>query len=72
MGNKRISTAAQYGGIENKLDAEAALHNGFSYRHFELFQRLKIPKTIQGRLMNVHRSTIEDWQRQQDKLLTKP
>jgi hypothetical protein len=53
----------EQGGIDAKLDREVDQHNGFASRHFRLFTRLHLPKTIIARLMNVGSpKTIEHWQ----------
>jgi hypothetical protein len=68
---RRMKTEDQYGDIKVKLDAEAAEHHNHPYSEFDLYCRLGLKKTVIAKLMNMKAtSTIEEWQRQRQQLLT--
>lgn len=61
MAIQRQKSIEDQGGIENYLNDTKALHNGHDYTEFLKYQKLDIPKTTQGKLMNVSPDTVRDW-----------
>lgn len=58
--------------IRQKLEDERSAHNGFGWREFDLFARMKVPKPVIARLMNVgSKNTIYDWLDKRQRLLEK-
>lgn len=67
--NKPQKSIDEQGGIQVKLDDEASLHNGFSYRHFDLFCRLELANTAIAKLMNVRTvDTVKNWKQHRERL----
>ena len=56
--------------IDQKLENERSLHNGFGWREFDLFASLNVPKPVLARIMNVgSKNTIYDWLKKRKELL---
>lgn len=58
---KQLSIKEQ-GGIEIKLEDERRQHNGFGYKEFDLFCKLRLPNTVIAKLMNIKTvDTVKKW-----------